>query len=171
MSLQRLGHWVASHSPLSTGVHTPRIGARMPGVSWYAVERLLIRYLCQRAIRVIVHYFNRQGALARSQSTQLPASPSVPTTPTGTGTPPASLARTAAILDRWISQGTPLDYVHTVCPAWQENVAFICSQSPAALRVAMSNISAEIAAAVAGSDEQRTLQYFLSVMTDVFAEK
>ena len=62
-ALDRLAHWIKStkRSRRHCAVHTPRIGWKMPSVSWYSVERTLQSCLATRGVPTTVYYFQRHG--------------------------------------------------------------------------------------------------------------
>eukprot|EP00004_Rigifila_ramosa_P023964 TRINITY_DN6827_c0_g1_i1.p1 TRINITY_DN6827_c0_g1~~TRINITY_DN6827_c0_g1_i1.p1 ORF type:complete len:1231 (-),score=308.94 TRINITY_DN6827_c0_g1_i1:64-3459(-) len=57
-------------------VHLPRIGARIPGVNWYAIERLLRKCLSMRHVRAAVYYFSASASVVVPLNDAVPSVPS-----------------------------------------------------------------------------------------------
>jgi len=79
---------------LGASVHLPRIGADMPTINYYSVERMIRNTVAARGIKTYIYYFQRQNTPSKSLTTTPSHTPSKSLTTTPSHTPSKSLTTT-----------------------------------------------------------------------------
>jgi hypothetical protein len=200
IALDRLAGWMMEPGSSCDGidvasVHTPRIGARMPCISWfachvsvprvasvcfftleprrYSVEHTLQRYLCQRGIRTVVYYFQRLGGGSVTPPHHRIGSPwsPRPSTPVASPKPsPPHEPPSHSRLKHWLQQGAENTALAKACPDWRDNVQFVFSQSKEAVQSALDSLTAELQSTT-DAGKRVSLEFFANVMSDVLGEE